>query len=236
MARLPRLYVPGCAHHVIQRGNNRAACFHSDSDYKAYLIFLQEAAQANDVAVHAFVLMTNHVHLLVSPQNKDGVPDMMQALGRRYVQRFNYMHKRTGTLWEGRYKSTLVDSERYLLAVYRYIELNPVRAKMVVHAKDYKWSSYRFNAMGKPTKLISPHSEYLGLGLAEEQRRLAYRQLFKNEMSSQFLSDIRTSTNKGWVLGSESFQKHVESLAGRRASGSSRGGDRRSEKFRQSRS
>ncbi|MBU2114357.1 MAG: transposase [Gammaproteobacteria bacterium] len=128
MARLPRLYLPGCAQHVIQRGNNREACFYAEADYKAYLSFLKDAATKYQVAIHAFVLMTNHVHLLVTPQSEHGVSRMMQAQGRKYVQYFNYTYRRTGTLWEGRYKSTVVDADNYLLTVYRYIELNPVRA------------------------------------------------------------------------------------------------------------
>lgn len=128
MARLPRLYLPGCAQHVVQRGNNREACFYDEVDYKAYLSFLKDSAAKYRVAIHAFVLMTNHVHILVTPDDAQGVGRMMQAQGRKYVQYFNYTHDRTGTLWEGRYKSTLVDADNYLLKVYRYIELNPVRA------------------------------------------------------------------------------------------------------------
>ena len=136
MARLSRLYFPGCAQHVTQRGNNRDACFYAEADYKAYLAFLKDAATKYQVAIHAFVLMTNHVHLLVTPGNEQGVSRMMQAQGRKYVQYFNFTYGRSGTLWEGRYKSTLVDAEHYLLTVYRYIELNPVRAGMVAHASD----------------------------------------------------------------------------------------------------
>lgn len=147
MARRPRLYIPGVAHHVIQRGNNREACFYEEADYTKYLSHLKEVAEQFSVAIHAFVLMTNHVHLLVTPNDERALGKMMQALGRRYVQYFNLKYFRTGTLWEGRYKSTLVESERYLLTVYRYIELNPVRAYMVSHASEYPWSSYRFNAV-----------------------------------------------------------------------------------------
>ena len=139
MARLPRLHLPGCAQHVIQRGNNREACFYSEADYKAYLAFLKDVAIKQQVEIHAFVLMTNHVHLLVTSGDAQGVSRMMQALGRKYVQYFNYTHGRSGTLWEGRYKSTLVDADNYLQTVYRYIELNPVRASMVDHASEYPW-------------------------------------------------------------------------------------------------
>ena len=149
MARLPRLYVPGCSHHIIQRGNNRDACFFDERDYAFYLQQLQQSASQFNVAVHAFVLMTNHVHLLVTPSTADGCGKMMQSLGRKYVRYINITYQRSGTLWEGRYKSTLVDSELYFLTVSRYIELNPVRAGMVEAPGDYPWSSFRANGMGK---------------------------------------------------------------------------------------
>ena len=175
MARLPRLYLPGCAQHVIQRGNNREACFYNETDYKAYLSFLKDAAVKYQVAIHAFVLMTNHVHLLVTPENEHSVSRMMQAQGRKYVQYFNYTYGRSGTLWEGRYKSTVVDADNYLLTVYRYIELNPVRAEMVNHAADYPWPSYRGNAMGKPIQLLTPHVLYHQLGKKTMSDKLLIR-------------------------------------------------------------
>tara|TARA_R110000822_G_scaffold77456_1_gene186038 strand:- start:3693 stop:4223 length:531 start_codon:yes stop_codon:yes gene_type:complete len=175
MARLPRLYLPGCAQNVIQRGNNREACFYSEADYKAYLSFLIDAASKYQVVIHAFVLMTNHVHLLLTPSDEHGVSRLMQAQGRKYVQYFNFIYHRTGTLWEGRYKSTVVDSDTYLLAVYRYIELNPVRAGMVSHASEYPWSSYQSNAIGKPIQLLTPHTLYLRLGETDTERQSAYR-------------------------------------------------------------
>jgi len=185
MARLPRLYLPGCAQHVIQRGNNREVCFYDEADYNAYLSFLKEAATKYQVAIHAFVLMTNHVHLLVTPSNEQGISRMMQAQGRKYVQYFNFTYGRTGTLWEGRYKSTLVDADNYLLTVSRYIELNPVRANMVQHPSEYPWSSYRGNALGKPIQLLTPHSIYRQLGKIDKQRQSAYRALFRGKVSDQ---------------------------------------------------
>ena len=232
MARLSRLYLPGCAHHVIQRGNNRDACFYDEADYKAYLAFLKDAAVKYEVVIHAFVLMTNHVHLLVTPANAEGVSRMMQAQGRKYVQYFNHTHGRTGTLWEGRYKSTLVDSEPYLLTVYRYIELNPVRAEMVTHARDYPWSSYRHNALGKEIQLITPHRQYRLLGKTDEERQQAYRALFRGRMPEHELSSIREATNKAWALGDDRFRKQIEAKTGRRAVPLGRGGDRKSEKYR----
>ena len=233
MARLRRLYLPGCALHVIQRGNNREACFHAEADYKAYLAFLKDAAVKHQVAIHAFVLMTNHVHLLLTPSDQQDVSRMMQGLGRKYVQYFNFTHGRTGTLWEGRYKSTLVDADNYLLTVYRYIELNPVRANMVSHASDYPWSSYQGNAAGKPIALLTPHPMYRQLGRTDEERQGAYRALFRGRMPQRDLAAIRDATNKAWVLGGDRFKAQVEATTGRRSVPLGRGGDRKSAEFLQ---
>ena len=233
MARRPRLYIPGVAHHVIQRGNNREICFVDDSDYKAYLSYLKESALKHDVEVHAFVLMTNHVHLLVTPGHDRALSNMMQTLGRRYVQFFNHKYGRTGTLWEGRYKSTLVQTESYLLTVYRYIELNPVRASMVEHASEYPWSSYRQNAVGLSIELITPHSEYQKLGRSEADRQKAYRMLFRGRMAEKALNEIRDCTNKSWVLGDERFKSQVESYTGVQTQRVGRGGDRKSAAYRE---
>lgn len=234
MARLQRLYLPGCAQHIIQRGNNREACFYDEADYKAYLSFLKEAAQKYRVNIHAFVLMTNHVHLLVTPKDQYGVSRLMQAQGRKYVQYFNFTYDRSGTLWEGRYKSTLVDADEYLLTVYRYIELNPVRAEMVAHASEYPWSSYQYNALGKPTQLLTAHPLYLELGKSDEERQYAYRSLFRGRMSERTLIEIRDASNKAWVLGNDRFEAQIEAKTGRRAIPLGRGGDRKSAKYRES--
>lgn len=231
MARLPRLYLSGCAQHIIQRGNNREACFYGEEDYKTYLTFLRESAEKHDVAIHAFVLMTNHVHLLATPENEKSISRMMQALGRRYVQYFNHIYARTGTLWEGRYKSTLVDTQNYLLKVYRYIELNPVRANMVDHASEYPWSSYRHNAVGLDIRLLSEHSEYLRLGNTKEERQSNYRTLFRGMMSVKDIDEIRECTNKAWVLGSDRFKAQIESKTKRAAVNRGHGGDRKSQVF-----
>ena len=235
MSRLPRLYLPDCAQHVIQRGNNREACFYGEEDYKAYLSFLKDAAEKYQVAVHAFVLMTNHVHLLVTPSDEQGVSRMMQAQGRKYVQYFNFTHRRTGTLWEGRYKSTLVSAEHYLLTVYRYIELNPVRAGMVAHASEYPWSSYQGNALGKPVQLLTAHPIYDQLGKTDEERQSAYRALFRGRMPERDLVAIREATNKAWALGDERFKAQIEAKTGRRSASLGRGGDRKSAAFREGR-
>ena len=234
MARLTRLYLPGCAHHIIQRGNNREACFYGEADYKAYLTYLKDAAAKYHVAIHAFVLMTNHVHLLATPSNEKGISTMMQLLGRQYVGYFNHTYGRTGTLWEGRYKSALVDAESYLLTVYRYIELNPVRAEMVGHASEYPWSSYRYNGLGKQLQLITPHTQYLRLGKEEAERAKAYRALFRGRMRERDLKDIREATNRSWALGNDRFKAQIEAKTGRRATPLGRGGDRKSEKYMKS--
>lgn len=228
MARLPRLYVPGCSHHIIQRGNNRTACFFDARDYAFYLQQLQISAQQYGVAIHAFVLMTNHVHLLVTPESADSCGKMMQSLGRKYVRYINLTYRRTGSLWEGRYKSTLVDSENYFLTVSRYIELNPVRARMVALADDYPWSSYRANAMGKDIQLLSPHPAYLALGETQGQRLLRYRSLFRQEIGAAVVADIRHCTNNSWVLGSAKFKAEIKDAANRRLESLGRGGDRKS--------
>ena len=231
MARLPRLGLPDIPQHVIQRGNNRQACFYQDADYRAYLAFLKDSAEKYQVAVHAFVLMTNHVHLLATPGDARGVSCMMQALGRRYVRYFNGTHGRTGTLWEGRYKSTLVDVDGYLFAVYRYIELNPVRAGMVLHAAEYPWSSYQGNALGKPIGLLTPHMLYRRLGDTDAARQGCYRALFSGTMPERDLTLIRESTHKAWVLGDDRFKAQIEAATGRRSAPMGRGGDRRSAAF-----
>lgn len=229
MARLPRLFVPGCSHHVIQRGNNRDACFFDERDYAFYLSELKGSAERFGVAIHAFVLMTNHVHLLVTPDSADSCGKMMQSLGRKYVGYINRVYRRSGTLWEGRYKSTLVDSDRYSLVVSRYIEMNPVRAGMVRAPGEYPWSSYQANALGKPIKLLTPHKVYLALGSTPHDRLKAYRGLFEQEIDRDLLVEIRECTNKSWVLGSSRFKDQIRDAANRRIESSGWGGDRRSQ-------
>lgn len=216
MARLPRYVLPGQPQHVIHRGNNRQAVFAGDDDYRFYRACLGEAANKHQCEIHAYVLMTNHVHLLVTPHTEAGIGKMMQSLGRRYVQYFNDTYQRTGTLWEGRYRATLVDAERYLLSCYRYIELNPVRAQIVKHPRDYPWSSYRHHADAREDPLVVDHKRYLALHRNAEQRRMAYRALFRSRLDEQTLDEIRNTLNKGWVLGGERFKEDVASLVQRR--------------------
>jgi len=236
MARMPRFTIPGLPQHVIQRGNNRQRVFHAYSDYRFFLDKLTDAAEKHECDVHAYVLMSNHVHLLVTPWSEVGISKMMQTLGRYYVQRFNYRYKRTGTLWEGRFKATLVETERYLLACMRYIELNPVRAGMVAKPSDYPWSSYRCNAFGDKDTLVKPHDEYDRLGKDSEKRQKAYQQLFCQPLSERTLAEIRETTNKAWVLGSECFKNKMGRRSQRPVASSGRGGDRKSKAYRQRRS
>lgn len=223
MARLKRVFLAGVSQHIIQRGNNRQVCFGSEADFIAYLGWLKEYANKNKVAIHAWILMTNHVHLLCTPTTADGIARMMQSIGRQYVRYFNYTYKRSGTLWEGRYKSCLVEAENYLLELYRYIELNPVRANMVRDPAEYPWSSYQINGLGKVSSLCTPHGLYLALGEDSQTRQAAYRELFRDHVDDQLIADIRQSFNKGLALGSDRFKEEVEQLTARRVTARKRG-------------
>lgn len=217
MPRLPRPDFPGIAQHIVQRGNDRLPCFFAEADYRRYLTHLREAALAHDCAIHAYILMTNHVHLLVTPQAPGQVSRMMQSLGRRYVGYINATYHRTGTLWEGRYKACLVDSERYALTCHRYIELNPVRAAMVDSPAAYRWSSYHRNASGADDPLLTAHRSYIALGNGPQERQRAYRDLFREAISEERLGEIRAYLQQQRVLGSPRFQAHIEAMLGRRA-------------------
>ncbi|MDP2758984.1 MAG: transposase [Sideroxyarcus sp.] len=232
MARLPRFVIPDQPQHVIVRGNNRSEIFCADADYQFYLEKLQLACDKHGCLVHAYALMTNHVHLLITPQEETSLSKTIQMLGRYYVQYYNYCYQRTGTLWEGRYKATLIDSEAYLLTCMRYIELNPVRAGMVSHPSEYPWSSYRFNALGRPNDLVTPYLEYLRLGKSAEARQAAYRQLFKHHIPESCVADIRDATNKAWVLGNDRFKQRIQKKIERRVEPNLKGGDRKSEQFK----
>ena len=234
MARLTRFVLPGHPQHVIQRGNNRNVIFFADEDYQFYIEKLGELSVKHKCELHAYVLMTNHAHLLITPQTENGISKLMQSMGRYYVQYVNDKYQRTGTLWEGRYKATLLDSESYLLTCYRYIELNPVRAGMVKHPADCRWSSYRYHALGETNKIITPHLLYQRLGKNKEERGYHYRQLFKSHIGKQQLNEIRSATNKAWVLGNEHFRKRIEELTKRPSQPKPRGGDRRSEHYQKS--
>ena len=231
MARLPRLNMAHISQHVVQRGNNKHACFFAEKDYIVYLDKLKIYSKKYQVEVHAFVLMTNHVHLLMTPQTKTGVSQLMQALGRYYVRYINQTYQRTGTLWEGRFKSALVDSENYFLIVSKYIELNPVRAGMVSHPARYPWSSFRGNATDMKIELLTPHLCYQQLGNNDLSRQASYSALFEGEIPENSLTEIRSAINKAWVLGDEKFKAQIEKQLQRRVSPQPRGGDRRSKNY-----
>lgn len=218
VARRPRIDLAGITQHVIQRGNDPQPCFKATGDYLLYLNELGDAAQRFECAIHAYVLMTNHVHLLVTPAVVGAVSRMMQALGRRYVAIYNIRHGRTGTLWEGRFKAGLVDNERYLLTCYRYIELNPVRAGMVRQPEDYRWSSHAGNGCGVVDALLTPHAAYLELGMAPVARQAAYRSMFEDVITEDDLRDIRAHVQQQRALGSPHFRLNVEAETGRCAS------------------
>ncbi len=237
MPRQPRFVLIGHPQHVIIRGNNREPIFYADQDYQFYLDKLKQACDKHDCDVHAYVLMTNHVHLLITPRKKDGISKAMQMVGRYYVQYFNKTYHRTGTLWEGRYKATLIDSDQYALICYRYIEMNPVRAmNMADHPAEYPWSSYRFNALGETNPLVIPHDQYKALGQSNDLRQQNYRGLFATEIEEKTLEEIRESTNKAWVLGSDYFKENIAEKLNRPVAPLARGGDRKSEAYKKNRS
>lgn len=223
MARLLRLCLPGIPQHIIQRGTNRQKCFASDEDFSAYAYWLDKSARKYQVAIHAWVFMTNHVHLLATPATANGISRMMQTLGRYYVPYFNQAYCRTGTLWEGRFKSCLIDADEYLLVCQRYIELNPVRAGMVDAPDNYNWSSYKANANGLAMNLWTPHNIYQSLGSTTDDRAAAYRALFAGHLKEQVVKRIRSATNKGLALGSDKFASEIEMVSGRRVTSLRRG-------------
>lgn len=218
MPRRARLAIAGIPWHIIQRGNNRSACFFAEEDYLYYLDQLRQHSAAFGCSVHAYCLMTNHVHLLLTPYAAEGPSLMMKNLGQHYVQYINRSYRRTGTLWEGRFKSCLAQDEGYALTCYRYIELNPVRAGMVVHAMDYPWSSYAANAGHRRSDLITAHSNYLSLGPSKNTRKEAYRQFVGQGIDQEALDEIRNATNGNFVLGDNRFKAEIEQALQRRVS------------------
>ena len=218
MARKPRFNLVGVPQHVIQRGNNREPCFFAEADYRLYLDSMQESAAKFGCLIHAYVLMTNHVHLLVTPQVEHGISQMMQSLDRRYVRYINGAYRRTGTLWEGRYKASLIESSQYLLTCMRYIEMNPVRAGMVEVPGEYNWSSYQANGYGNEDDCTTPHPLYLSLGERSDEREHAYRELFAGHLGYQQLHEIREALNQEFVLGSSQFKEKIEMMTNRRVS------------------
>jgi putative transposase len=198
----------------VQRGNNRQAVFYDEQDYRAYLKWLKEGAERYGCAIHAYVLMTNHVHLLVTPEAEDAVGRLIQYLGRHYVLYVNHQYGRSGTLWEGRYKASLIQGEAYLLACYRYIELNPVRANMVQGPGQYPWSSHGYNALGEEDPVLTVHPHYRALGCDRAERQAAYQALFAAHVDEERLTAIREAWRTGTPLGNDRFKEEVEAILG----------------------
>ena len=215
MPRKPRFNLPGIPQHIIQRGNNRERCFLFEQDYQRYLSDLKQASEKYYCHIHAYVLMTNHVHLLITPLKEHAISEMMQALGRRYVRYFNNIYQRSGTLWEGRYRSSLVDSESYLFQCMQYIEMNPIRAGLVEHPGEYRWSSYQTNAHARENILITPHALFMAMASNEDERCFCYRELFRIHFDDALLRDIRDALNHELVLGHSNFKNRIAQLSKR---------------------
>jgi putative transposase len=209
MPRRARLSLPGVTWHILQRGNNRADCFFADEDYQYYLAQLADLCTRFDCALHAYVLMSNHVHLLLTPNHADSAAQLMKNLGQRYVQYVNRTYRRSGTLWEGRFRSCLMQNKKYTLDCYRYIEANPVRKGIASRPQDHLWSSVHSNALGKQDTVLRPHQEYLDLGASEQERQNAYLKLLETPVDATTVQHIRSSTNSNFVLGDSSFQQEM---------------------------
>ena len=223
MARLPRLTLPGYPHHIIQRGNNRQVIFADTQDFETMLALLAENAKKFAVAVHAYVLMDNHFHLLATPTTAEALPLMMQAVGRSYVRYFNNRHGRSGTLWEGRYRSTLIETERYLLACMVYIDLNPVRAGMVAQPADWRWSSHAHSLGLRADALVTPHALFWALGNTPFAREAAYGQLVQAGISASQQGALTDATLRGWALGEAGFVDELQKKSTRRVTKSKPG-------------
>jgi putative transposase len=223
MPRRPRIHLDGVPLYIVQRGHNRGPCFFAEEDYRSYLHWLSEAVVETRCALHAYVLMTNHVLLLRTPKQAEAVPRLIISLGRRYVQYINRSHRRTGTLWDGRYKSSVIQAETYLPACQRYIELNPVRAAMVEDPAHYRWTSYRANALGRTDAQVTPHALYVALGQTDREWQLAYRALFRAQLEPGTIDDIRLACNQNQPLGNERFYAKIERMTGMRRQANPRG-------------
>ena len=218
MARLSRYYIKNQPQHIIQRGINQQDIFFDEIDYQYYLDCLHAAAYNNRLKIHAYVLMPNQVNLLVSPAVESSISRTLQSLGRNYVQHFNDNYDNQGTLWEGRYRATVLDPSEYLLSCCRYIENSPVRSGLTKNPKAYQWSSYAHNALGKTDEVITEHRTYKQLGKTDKERSETYRNQFKTLQTEEELTTIADATNKGWALGNAKFIKKIEQITNRRAS------------------
>ncbi len=220
MPRKTRMYLPGIPAHIVQRGNNRSACFFSNDDYLIYKEFLSEGLKRYGGQLHAYCLMTNHVHLLITPCEKETISLVVQHVGRQYVQYINRTYHRSGTLWEGRHKGSLIEADAYLLRCYRYIELNPVKAGMVDDPGQYRWSSHRANALGEADSLVSAHPVYQALGV---ERASIYRELFKTAMLPRDAHEISHGIERNHPVGSDRFKGQIEETLGRKLGTGKRG-------------
>jgi putative transposase len=227
MARLGRYFVPGQPLHLVQRGNDRRAIFFAPADYERYHEWLHAASAANGCAIHAYALLPNQVHMLVTPRSESSLPKTMQSLGRRYVRHVNAAYGRSGTLWEGRYRATLIDPDACLFDCMRYIELSPVRTKLAAHPKEYRRSSYGSNALGTYDPLVKAHPLYVDLAKTPLQRQRAYRALYDEKLTEEFIAAVRAATNGGWPLGSDRFKQKIALALGRRVVPLSKGRPRR---------
>ena len=217
MPRKQRFYLAGVPAHVMQRGHNRSPVFFAEQDYREYLKILKRVADQQACDIHAYVLMTNHIHLLLTPSAQESIGLLFQALGRQYVTYINKTYQRSGSLWGGRHKGNIIDSENYFLTCMLYIELNPVRAGIAAHLSEYPWSSYSANAFDEPNAILTPHSEYLLLAKEKSERLRVYRELFESTIGVDALRDLRMSLQSGTPLGSQHFKQKIESALGRKA-------------------
>jgi len=232
MARLPRIVVPNQPLHIMHRGNNRQDIFESEEDLTRMKEDIEHSLLKSGCSLHAYVIMTNHLHLLVTPKDREQLTVFMQSMANRYVRYFNAKKKRTGTIWEGRFKSCLVDSEHYLFALYKYIEMNPVRAGMVLDPVDYKWSSYAHNALGKVDSLISEHLLYKALGDDLPIRSKSYQKIFYNLDIAKEENLIMEATLRGEVYGTNGFHRKISQLISRTTKLATHGGDRKSDVYK----
>ena len=232
MARLSRIVVPNQPLHIMHRGNNRQDIFKSEDDLIRITEDIKHSLSKAGCYLHAYVIMTNHLHLLITPENKEQLAKFMQSLANRYVRYYNANHQRTGTIWEGRFKSCLVDSEQYLFTLYKYIEMNPIKANMVEDIANYRWSSYRHNALGETDELITEHDLYKELGVTTEQRYKQYKYIFDELDITRQQDQITNATLAGEVYGSNGFHNKISGLITRATKLMSHGGDRKSERYK----
>jgi putative transposase len=227
MARQPRLVVPSQAHHIVQFAVDRQVIFRDPDDHQHFLSWLKDAAKLYKVAIHAYVLMPDHLHILATPADAEGLARMMQWAGRHYVPYFNRKYQRAGTLWQGRFKATVIEAASYLLLCSRFIELNPVRDGLVSNPLDYRWSSYTHHVGSEPDPLVVDHMIYWSLGNTPFQREAAYKQLTEQALTLSEMQDLRDSVHKGWVLGSEAFKNELEKQTSRQVRPGKRGRPRK---------